>query len=292
MEKKQLQDLNLIDNFLFSKVMNHKVYGSVTANILLKKILGREVNIKNVVSESFIVPEHPQNHGIRLDAYVEEYKSEDTDAILNVYDIEPDKKASRKKQLPKRSRFYHSRMDGSLLPASKEYTDLADSWVIFITSFDPLGANRMVYTIRTSCVELPEIEYNDGAVTLFLYIYGKEGDPRPELQELLRYIGDTTPENACNPDLRLIQKCVEAVKADRSSQEEYMTFRDYIKEEVDEEVNERLEEVEGKLKEADQLVAEANQRAEDANQRAAILEAENQKLLAEIQELRAAQDKR
>jgi len=37
-------------------------------------------------------------------------------------------------------------------------------------------------------VELPEMDYDDGAVTLFLYVHGKNGDVSRKLRELLNYI--------------------------------------------------------------------------------------------------------
>ena len=46
-------------------------------------------------------------------------------------------------------------------------------WVIFITSFDPFSKNRMVYTIRNLCEEDPEMEYDDGARTIFLNVKGE-----------------------------------------------------------------------------------------------------------------------
>ena len=34
-------------------------------------------------------------------------------------------------------------------------------------------------------MELPELDYDDGAVTLYLYVYGKEGKVPEKLHELL-----------------------------------------------------------------------------------------------------------
>ena len=40
----------------------------------------------------------------------------------------------------------------------------------------------MVYTIKNSCIEVPELEYEDGAQTIFLYTRGREGNPPEELK--------------------------------------------------------------------------------------------------------------
>ena len=304
METRQLQDLNLIDNFLFNRVIDHKEYGPRTAEIILTTIMGRKVKIGKIVSEQFMVPDLPENHGIRLDAYIEEPVSDESGLLLDVFDIEPDNKIGKKKQLPKRTRFYHSRIDGRLLPAGKNYRDLPDSWVIFITSFDPFGANRMVYTVKNQCLELPEMEFDDGAVTLFLYVKGEEGNPPRELKELLRYFGETIPENACNSALKTIQGYVDKVKADPRNQEGYMTVQEYLEYEIEEgikkgmeewynqekerrreetnrlvdEANKRVDDATRRADDATRLVDEANKRADDATRRADALEAEVRKL--------------
>jgi predicted transposase/invertase (TIGR01784 family) len=88
--------------------------------------------------------------------------------------------------------------------------------------YDPFDRDRMVYTVKNHCVELPDMPYDDGAKTLFLYTKGREGNPSKELQELLRYMGETTKDNACNKMLRDIHKMVTKVKQDSGVTLEYM----------------------------------------------------------------------
>lgn len=80
---------------------------------------------------------------------------------------------------------------------------------------EDIGLNRMVYTVRNKCVEVPEMEYDDGASTLFLYTKGTVGIPSEALRQLLRYMEDTTYGNAVNEDLRELHGMVETVKRDR-----------------------------------------------------------------------------
>ncbi len=54
-----------------------------------------------------------------------------------------------------------------------------------IMPFDPFGYDHMIYTIRNTCLEVPELPYDDGARTLFLYTKGKLGNPSNGLRELL-----------------------------------------------------------------------------------------------------------
>ena len=96
--------------------------------------------------------------------------------------------------------------------------------VILITPYDPFGLNRMIYTIRNKCEEVPSMPYDDGAHTIFLYTKGTEGNPPEELKQLLRYMEHTTEGNAQNDNLRNIQQMVNIVKQDKEVSLEYMKF--------------------------------------------------------------------
>lgn len=101
---------------------------------------------------------------------------------------------------------------GRYLKAGEEYGRLPEVCVIIITPFDPFGMDRMVYTMKTCCEEAPELSYEDGARTIYLYTKGTVGNPPDELKELLRYMERTTHENAVNRTLEHIDGMVEAVK--------------------------------------------------------------------------------
>ena len=153
-----------------------------------------------------------------------------------------------KEVLPKRARYYQSRMDNKTLQSGEGYGALREAWVIFITSFDPFGEGRMVYTVKRRCIEVPALKYEDGAVTRFLYVDGDPGDAPKELQELLHYMARTTPENACNAKLREIQEYVDELKQSPEVKESYMSFQDYLMAER----REAVQEVEAALVQAEE----------------------------------------
>ena len=72
----------------------------------------------------------------------------------------------------------------------------------------------MVYTIKNSCIEVPELEYEDGAQTIFLYTRGREGNPPEELKQLLHYMEHSSIENAPSENLKKLHRMVTAVKRD------------------------------------------------------------------------------
>ena len=160
-------------------------------------------------------------HGIRLDVYAEEAREGDVDTV---YDIEPDKssKGEMRLALPRRTRFYHAKIDADSLASGEDYAQLKNVTVIFISPYDPFGLKRMVYTIKNTCVEEPDMPYEDGMQTLFLYTKGSKGNPPEELRRLLRYLEDSREENALDEDLKEIHRMVQQVKRDREVSLEYM----------------------------------------------------------------------
>lgn len=86
-----------------------------------------------------------------------------------------------------------------------------------ILPYDPFGFDRMVYTIRNRCMEEPEMEYDDGALNLFLYTWGKIGAASQELKELLYYLENTTWQNAVNDSLKEVQTMVDEIKYEENA---------------------------------------------------------------------------
>lgn len=294
---KELEDMNLVDNFLFGTAVSNEKYGPLIAGTILETIFHRKIKIKNVQSEKVVWPSNPELHGIRLDAYIEEEAA--AVELGNIYDIEPEKKSGEKTLLPKRCRYYHTRIDENQLKAGKEYYLLPTVWVIFITTFDPFSENRMVYTIRRLCVEEPDMLYDDGESTLFLYTKGTKGNPPDDLRELLRYMNETTSENACSPSLEKVQACIDKIKQDPTVRREYMDLQEFIDRErreavanITEEnkkVSEKLKETAAKL---DETAAELDKAAAERDQATAERDqatAERDKATAERDQIRIDQ---
>ena len=175
---KELKELNLIDNFLFAILMSDEEAGPLLGKLILQTVFQREFPDLTVRSEYQILPVSEMYRGVRLDAYIEEKHAEIVPNEGEIFDLEPDNKISEKGYLPKRSRYYHSKIDGKLLRSGKRFRDLKNVYVIFILSFDPFGKDRMVYTVKNRCLEEPEMDYEDGATTLFFIQKGRRESSR------------------------------------------------------------------------------------------------------------------
>ena len=215
-----LEELNLMDNFLFQTIVTQGEDGEEFCRILLSTFLGKSIRNVRVVAQQSILGFDTDRHGIRMDAYVENIPDEeelpgfdmaDAKIIPDIYDIEPNNDYE-KDTLPKRMRYYHGLIDTKHLNAGVDYEQLPRVSIIVILPYDPFGQKRMVYTIKNQCVEDPSVSYEDGAKKIFLYTKGTEGNPSQSLRDMLKYMEDTRLENVTNEDIHRIHEFVEKAK--------------------------------------------------------------------------------
>ena len=223
MTRRKLEDLNLIDNFLFEALVSHPEFGEPFCRIMLSILMQREVGQVKVVSQKVYPGSDTDRHGSRLDVYVEEYfngdMNMDVDGLPVLYDIEPEKGEKNKSSLPRRVRFYHSSIDHGSLASGTEYLKLRHVYVIMITTFDPFGYDHILYTVRNTCIEVPELPYDDGSVTFFFYTKGECAD---EIRELLHFMENTQDANAVSSRIRQILDMVSMVKHDERMKVAYV----------------------------------------------------------------------
>lgn len=242
MEHKTLQELNLLDNFLFEEALNQGEKSIEFCRILLSTILEKEFKNITITPQRNVSGTSPRNHGIRMDAYIEADEYMDNDDSLpenadieitsGIYNIEPNKYKTSSEA--KRTRYYHSLIDSKILKSGIDYSNIKQVVVIMILPYDPFGRNRMVYTIKNSCIEEPSIPYDDGIITIYLYTKGTEGNPSQTLKNLLKYIEETTIENATNNNLKNIHDMVIQIKEDGEVGVRYMQsweYESYIRQE-------------------------------------------------------------
>lgn len=242
MKHKTLQELNLLDNFLFEEALNQGENSIEFCRILLSTILGKNFKNIKITPQRNVPGTVPGNHGIRMDAYIEadEYndttpdstENADVEVHSNIYNIEPNKYKTTSEA--KRTRYYHSLIDSKILRSNINYNTLRKVVVIMILPYDPFGKNRMVYTFKTSCIEDTSVVYDDGISTIYLYTKGTEGNPSQELKDMLKYIEETTIENATNNNLLNMQNMIKQIKENGEVGVRYMQsweYETYIREE-------------------------------------------------------------
>ena len=269
-----LAELDLLDDFLFNALLAYPEYGRKFCRKFLKILFGREFKNLNIVTQKSYGGRDTGLHRARLDVYIEEGDEVEIDSsnVSTIYDIEPDKNNKRKDIdfIAQRTRFYHAIIDSRSLKSGQSYDKLKKVFVIFICPYDPFGDDRMIYTIRNHCVENPELPYEDGARTIFLYTKGRKGRDNESLSQLLDYMENTTRENAVTEELEAIQEMVDVVKEDAEVTVAYMKGfeRDQMFLEEGKELGRRLEQ-ENTLREKNRADTEKN-RADTEKNRAVL----------------------
>ena len=219
---KPLQDLNLIDAFLFAASTEKNQDAEFIAKLIIERATNEKVDGISVVSEKELTGIDISHHGIRMDLYVEAY---DDKRLAKVYDIEPNK--YNPAELPMRSRYCQSLTDVKLLNSGEAYETLPEYISIWILPYDLFGKNQMLYTVKNCVEEFPELMYNDGVKKLFLYVGGKLGGTE-KLKSLLQYFSDSNTRNVTDADLEHLHSIVENAKHNQEVGKRYMTLQDMI----------------------------------------------------------------
>ena len=229
-QHRRLEDLNLLDDFLFRQMLLQEDIGEEFCRILLSTILGKPIRRVHVIPQKDIPGIDTHQHGIRMDAYIKAVPDEpslssepslDAEVLPAIYDIEPNTRYE-KETLPRRMRYYHGLIDTQLLTSDMSYLSLPEVVIITILPYDPFGKNRMVYTIQNQCLEETSLPYDDGAKKIFLYTKGTKGNPRQELCDMLKYLEETTAKNVTNQDIAAVESLVNKVKHKKEVSISYM----------------------------------------------------------------------
>ena len=225
MQRRKLEELNLMDDFLFNAMLTHPETGEKFTHTILKLLFNRDFKNLKVSAQKFYAGMNTDLRGARLDVCIEgDCVDIDGEDITSVYDVEPDQndKAKAIAAFPKRSRFYHAIIDSRSLKSGEDFGKLKQVYVIFICNYDLFGYDRVWYTIKNRCLEEPEMDYEDGAVTIVLYTRGTKGKISEELRQFLNYMENTDQNNEVNDELKSIQSTVDAVKRDGEVSLRYM----------------------------------------------------------------------
>lgn len=152
--KKSLQDLTLLDRFLFAEVMED----SKTFENVLSIILGKDISVQGKPQSEHEKRTSPLKRHVRLDVWAE-------DEADSVYNIEAQKENTN--NLPHRSRFYQALIDSKLLaPGEIDFSNMKDCYSIIIAPFDLFGKQLYQYTFQMTCNETGQ-PLNDGSIRIF-----------------------------------------------------------------------------------------------------------------------------
>ncbi|WP_127148163.1 Rpn family recombination-promoting nuclease/putative transposase [Veillonella sp. VA139] len=206
---KPFEELTIQDNFMFQKVMRNKRICKATIERLL------DIQIKDIV---YLEEEKTMNltldgKSIRLDVYVNDEKG-------TVFNVEM-QTSKDMEELVKRVRYYQSLIDLNNLEKGQDYSELKDTYIIFVCTFPVFTGKRHKYTFRNVCIEECDIELCDGTTKLFLSTKGIEKDISKPLKAFLNYVDGSEPTDDL---LEEIESIVHKVRHSEEWRLEYMRF--------------------------------------------------------------------
>jgi len=148
--------MNLFDDDLMSMVFD----GNIEATELLLKIILKkdDIQVISVVGQRELQSPVVGGRDIRLDILAK-------DSTGKHYNVEVQKKPEGAHI--RRARFNSSMMDSRMLKAGQEFSELQDSYMVFITQTDIFGHEVPIYTINRHFEEIDEV-FDDGSHIVYV----------------------------------------------------------------------------------------------------------------------------
>ncbi len=167
--------LNLLDDNLMTLVFDRNIEAT---ELLLNVILQRsDLKVLEVVAQREYKNPMPGGRSITIDIYAKDGKDK-------VYDIEV-QRASAGADVH-RARFHSSMIDTKMLKAGQEFNEIHDSYVIFITAGDVMGAGCSLYHIDRVIKETGAY-FGDGSHIIYVNgSYKEDSDPIGKLMHDFR----------------------------------------------------------------------------------------------------------
>lgn len=230
---KTVDELTFTDNGMFQAVLREP---GVCAE-LVERLLG--VRVKKVEYpelEKTIAPYYATK-GVRLDVYLK-----DEDKIIDV-EIQNYKQYA----IGKRMRFYQSMIDSDSLVKGDDYTELKESYILFVCAFDPFkdekgkpfGLSR--YTFRSACEENNFVKLDDKSLKVVYNASAYERERDEKVKAFLRFAYTNDP--GADDYSKRLAAIVEKLKANENFRQEYAAMNIHDMDLIRESKKEQVEEI-------------------------------------------------
>ena len=172
-----ISKLRLLDDDLMNLVFDKNIEATeLLLNIILQK---SDLKVLEVVAQREYKNSMAGGRSITIDIYAK-------DSDEKIYDVEV-QRADRGAAFH-RARFHSSMMDTRMLKEKQDFKDIHDSYVIFITENDVIGAGLSMYHINRMIKETGE-DFGDGSHIIYLNgSYKDDNDPIGKLMHDFRCI--------------------------------------------------------------------------------------------------------
>lgn len=207
---KPYEELDITDNFMFSKVFSNED----VAKDFLQDVLKISIDKISVVGEA-TTQEDPFHKSVRFDVLAKD----DGIGLSRYFDIEMQMENTG--NLPKRARYYQSMCDLDVLAKGASYDELREQYVLFICPNDVFGKGLPVYSFQNREETDPKILMGDLCYKNF-YIFKKYSEITDKAtREYMQYFATQKHESE---KMKRIHELVERYRKDPATKKAYMTL--------------------------------------------------------------------
>ncbi len=209
---KPIEELTFTDDFMFNAVMKNK---EICIGLLERLLEIKIADIKYLEVQKSLKPYY-NSKGVRLDVYVQ--------GSDKIFDIEV--QTYKPENLAKRMRYYQGIIDVDSLQRGTYYTELKQSFIIFICTFDPFGLNLPMYSFKNKCLQSDKLVLEDETLKVVFNTQSFNKENNLERKAILNYLYN----NKASTDFtKKISTLVEDLKQSEKFKGEYMmiNIRDY-----------------------------------------------------------------
>ena len=208
---KSVDELTFTDNGMFQAVLhNPKICAE-----LVERLLHVRVNrIEYPELEKTIAPYYTTK-GVRLDVFLK-----DEDKIIDV-----ELQSYPQEALGKRTRYYQSMIDIDSLMKGQDYSELKESYILFICKHDPFNDDNeqhygmSCYTFKNVCIENTAVNLNDKSVKVIYNASAYKTEKDIKIRNFLHFIYTNEPGN--DEFSNRLSALVEKIKDNEKFRREY-----------------------------------------------------------------------
>ena len=206
------EDLTLSSNFLFCKIMESE---PDLCKHLIEILLHIEIDHLEKPQMERTFKEGINSKGVRFDVFTKDRE--------RIFDVEI--QTEDRPNLPRRARYYQGIIDVDHLKAGMNYSELKDTYVIFICMRDPFSKGLPVYSFENVCRENCETKLCDGSYKVF---FNAEKSDRLISEAEKKFFSFLKNNTAGDDFTRALENRVRRAKEDEELRRAYMTWEQEI----------------------------------------------------------------
>ena len=211
MPEKTVDQLTFTDDGMFQAVLHEP---EICAELVERLLHVKVKRVEYPELEKTIAPFYTTK-GVHLDVYLK-----DEDKIIDV-----ELQSYKQEAIGKRVRYYSSMIDMDSLMKGQDYTELKDSYILFICKYDPFEDENKkqfglpCYTFRNICEENALVSLDDKSVKLIYNATAYKNEKDERIRKLLKFI--CTNEPGDDDFANRLSAVVEKIKENEKFRSEY-----------------------------------------------------------------------